>query len=456
MNNLKNGNIYLIKDFMPITCKWSWFGIQQEAKFETVEAMMKHESYYLFNYIRMDNCKATYIPELPRNLEILSFSDNKIFELPNLPVTLHSLYGKNNRLSKFPDISKCLQLEDVELEGNDIEILDSVIPANVKTVNLNFNKLKVISYEKIDPSLKLSVSYNFLTKSPPNTHKENIVYDHNEIKTPPCPRIQYDAVNRHQVGNHGPWEPTEDNINIMARNTLGATINNIFNFNNFAPFLTIAEPITRIVGTDAQSVHESSIQKSANDSLDYILNYSPQTPVPNNYVSIIKKEYYNYMIRKSTFSRVLSGVSYRLARAALFGRGSNLPLEAWCLDNSVHSIHGVTYNTLLGKIWGIIMDHEHKEAMKEVLFDELKSSIGVCFTGRFTRAINSLTGFVDAVKIGINSKEQMHNQIAMAINKAKKKYGATFQEEARKDVKIILTEFEVPGEEHDAWLDAIE
>lgn len=94
--------------------------------------------------------------------------------------------------------------------------------------------------------------------------------------------------------------------------------------------------------------------------------------------------------------------------------------------------------------------------MKEVLFDELDSSVGVCFTGRFTRTLNALTGFVNEVQIGINSKEQMQNQIAMAIKNAKNKFHDDFQEEARKEVRKILVEFEVPEAEHEAWLDAIE
>jgi hypothetical protein len=110
----------------------------------------------------------------------------------------------------------------------------------------------------------------------------------------------------------------------------------------------------------------------------------------------------------------------------------------------------------LKQVWAIIQDHEHKEAMKEVLFQEINDARGVCFTGRFTRTLNALTGFIEEVKIGINSREQMQNQIAMAVKKAKEKLGDDFQVEARANVKKILAEFEVPEVEHEAWLDAIE
>jgi hypothetical protein len=94
--------------------------------------------------------------------------------------------------------------------------------------------------------------------------------------------------------------------------------------------------------------------------------------------------------------------------------------------------------------------------MEEVLFQELDDSKNVCFTGRFTRTLNALTGFIEQVNIGINSKEQMSNQILMAIKKAKEKCGADFQSDARTNVKNILVEFEIPEAEQEVWLDAID
>jgi hypothetical protein len=80
----------------------------------------------------------------------------------------------------------------------------------------------------------------------------------------------------------------------------------------------------------------------------------------------------------------------------------------------------------------------------------------VCFTGRFTRTLNALTGFIEQVQIGIDSREQMGNQIAMAVKRARDKFGADFQTDARANVKQILVEFEVPEVEQAAWLDAID
>ena len=108
------------------------------------------------------------------------------------------------------------------------------------------------------------------------------------------------------------------------------------------------------------------------------------------------------------------------------------------------------------QVWAIIQEHEYRIGIEEVLFQEMDDSKYVCFTGRFTRTLNALTGFIEQVQIGIDSKEQMGNQIAMVVKKAKEKYGVEFVEEAKKDVKKILDEFEVSEIEQAVWLDAIE
>jgi hypothetical protein len=132
------------------------------------------------------------------------------------------------------------------------------------------------------------------------------------------------------------------------------------------------------------------------------------------------------------------------------------PIKKWCDANDIHSKFGVTYKTLLKKVWEIIEDHEHRVMMEEILFQELDDSKYVCFTGRFTRTLNALTGFIEQVQIGINSKEQMENQIIMAIKKTKQRLGDDYIVEARQEVKKILVEFEIHEAEQNAWLDAIE
>ena len=405
---------------MPIVCKWATNGEQREAHFNSVEEMMTHRMYDDFTFIGMAHTNSTYMPLiLPRNLQILRFDDNKIFDLPPLPATLHSIFGKNNRLSKFPEVSHCLELEDIDFNGNDIEELDCYIPQSVKTIDVSFSRLKSINYEKIPTHVKISASYCYLTQIPPASHRY-ITHDHNDISNMSTVRhvFQYNVEGEYRVRPR----PTAPLINDV------------------------------IAGTDNQSVHNTSIQASANKSLDYVLKYIPVNPITDDLITEVIREYKNNVIKHSSFRKFLRGISRKWAES-----GINVPpIREWCLKNDIHSQFGVTYKTLLKQVWAIIQDHKHKEAMKEVLFQELDDSRHVCFTGRFTRTLNALTGFIDEVKIGINSKEQMGNQITMAIKKAKEKFGEDFQTEARTNVKKILVEFEVPETDHEAWLDAID
>ena len=435
---------------MPIICKWATFGEQGQAEFNSVDEMFLHRMYNSFNYIKMNGCGVTNMPPyLPIELQILSFNDNKIFNLPPLPSTLHSLYAKNNRLNTFPDVSHCTELEDINLNGNDIEILDCDIPPNVKTIDLCFNRLMYINYEKINPSVKIEASYCFLKVVPPQSHIRNITFDHNDINS-----NKHNKVVPIPIGPL-PTAPPQDGwqaYNNVDENYARAGLPNNIRNDLYWPLPTAPIQTERIVGTESQSVHNSSIQETANKSLVYVMEYVPNKTQPEDLITTVINDYKNNRIKKSRIRKFLKYISKSCAESGI----GIPPIRKWCLANDIHSQFGVTYKALLKQVWAIIEDHKHKEAMKEVLFQELDDSMYVCFTGRFTRTLNALTGFIEQVQIGINSKEQMGNQIAMAVKKARDKLGNDFQPEARANVKKILVEFEVPEVEHEVWLDAIE
>ena len=124
----------------------------------------------------------------------------------------------------------------------------------------------------------------------------------------------------------------------------------------------------------------------------------------------------------------------------------------------MHSVFGATYRRLLMQVWAIINDNEFKEEMKKCLFQELEASVNVCFTGRFNRTINALTGFIDEVRVGISEREEMQNRIVMCIRKCRETHSTdedAYAEDARKQVKDILDEFKIDGDDVIAWLDAI-
>jgi hypothetical protein len=312
-----------------------------------------------------------------------------------------------------------------------------------------------INYEKINPSVKIEASYCFLKVVPPETHIRNIKFDHNDIPD----KIYYKTI----VNLEGVRAVAREIPQVLARavalptappDEWGQQLDMIWApaWQRLPAVPTAPLDTSRIVGTDSQSVHQSSIQKTANESLNYVMNYVPKKTQPEDLITEVINAYKMNAIRKSRMRRFFFGIANKWAESGI----KIPPIRKWCLENNIHSQYGFTYKSLLKQVWAIIEDHEHKEAMREVLFQELDESKNVCFTGRFTRTLNALTGFIEEVKIGINSKEQMGNQIAMAIRKAKDRFGDDFQSEARANVKKILVDFEVPDVEHEVWLDAIE
>lgn len=389
--------------------------------------------------------------DLPPNLQVLTCNDCNIFTLPRLPSTLTNLYAKHNRISKFPEIEHCNALEILDLEDNDIEEVDAIIPTSLMTLMLSFNKIRVFNFSQFNVSTSIALSYNFLYNAPPRAYN-NVTYDHNNI----------------------------------GENIRG---NNVIPIDRIGFDKAKAEPFK--VFNDSQNVHNTHIQKTVNESLKYIVEYKPKWGAPSDreLLKMISKEYYLWKnghkyedaapperdivpIKKSKILEQIKKYICNLFNIQEYNytsltrnytsltSNSNYhgQLELWWNEQSVHSTFGITYRQLLKQVWGIIEDNDFKEEMKKCLFQEISASMGVCFTGRFNRTINALSGFIDEVHVGISEGEEMQNRIVMCLRKLRELHGdqtEEYIEAAKKEVDGILTEFNIAEADKSAWLDAI-
>ena len=148
------------------------------------------------------------------------------------------------------------------------------------------------------------------------------------------------------------------------------------------------------------------------------------------------------------------GFAALVRRLLCLGRGAAPPVAEWCADPRIHTTHGISYGHLLQMVWTIITHHEHRDELTAILKDELRASIGVCFTGRFSRLVNVLNGFVDGISVGISSAEQMQATIAQVVRRGgEARWDA---DRLRKEVGAILDEFDVrDADARAAWLDAL-
>jgi hypothetical protein len=79
-----------------------------------------------------------------------------------------------------------------------------------------------------------------------------------------------------------------------------------------------------------------------------------------------------------------------------------------------HSIINLTFKELLHVVWTCILEHEHKNDIKQVLNQEIVDSENKCYTGRLGRLINCLNGYDERVIIKISDNEQI-GQVISAV-----------------------------------------
>ena len=63
------------------------------------------------------------------------------------------------------------------------------------------------------------------------------------------------------------------------------------------------------------------------------------------------------------------------------------------------------------------MNHKDKLDIIVRITTEVSDSIGMCFTGRINRIVNSLVGILECVNIGISTKEQLQLNVQRIVKR---------------------------------------
>jgi hypothetical protein len=133
---------------------------------------------------------------------------------------------------------------------------------------------------------------------------------------------------------------------------------------------------------------------------------------------------------------------------------------SWINDTTIHTKTKIRYSDLLVRVWLLIKNHKQKKDFVENVKIELVSSVGMCFTGRINRLVNSLVGFVDGITVGISIKEQLQLEIGKIIAKLSKK--EINYDDAVKEITVLFEDPDVVEDKSintyykQAWLDALE
>ena len=181
------------------------------------------------------------------------------------------------------------------------------------------------------------------------------------------------------------------------------------------------------VYADAQSVHNSDIQKSLINSVNRLLAIPLLFPEEDVMVQILEDP--------------------------ILSDESKARLLEYSEEKSVHTVLNLTFLEMLVVVWNRITSLECRDEIKKTLNTEILDAECKCFTGKISRLVNCLTGYDELVVVEIADKEQIGTVIEITRRGLGDSYTA---EEHRRVAYKELLERGYSREVIDEWVEHIE
>ncbi len=355
-----------------------------------------------------DNNQITSLEPLSNclNLNELYCENNQITSLEPLSncVNLEKLYCWNNQITSLEPLSSCVNLQTLYCDNNQITSLDPLSNC-VNLQILTCWQNQITSLEPLSNCVNLNnlyCYYNKITSLEPLSNCVNL-YElycgNNQITSleplSNCINLKELSCSSNQITT---LEPLSNCVNLKKLSCLSNQITsldpliylrrlkNIDYHNNpiEIPTIQIQRMLNRIntnrdssIYNDNQNVHDTEIQRTVCDSVQ----------------SLLKDPKYNFMIED-------------LINSSLNKKTIESLIE-YCQDETVHSVHLITYGELLSLVWNRIINSIHKTELMRILEEQIADSECKCFTGRFNRTLSVLVGFFDDIKINISDKSRI-------------------------------------------------
>ena len=338
-------------------------------------------------------------------LETLNVSYNRIVTIPkNLPINLISLDLSYNDIVQLPN--------------------KNIFSKKIQYINLSYNKLndlpKWILDLDNDTNLILMPNY-FWFNSYSNISLNKIITDEHILI----------AIRFFDIGLANKLKKTRQitNLDIARINDNYENIRDPIRRGTRYPY-----PFKQTIITTAeqnQNVHNSDIQDSFSKSVAIIMTYHAPK------ISYVNDVWYYYIFDGINIVKNILIINQILSD---------------CKLTTVISKNGVMYSEIFERIWSISNIHTNKTEIRKILKDEIYAGIGVCFTGRVTRLVNVLCGFIDGIQIGYSENEQINNAIIATRRRCEEDKTLNIIDEAKK----ILTSLSVSDDKQQIWLEALE
>ena len=336
------------------------------------------------------------------NLQLLNLSNNKIISIPpeiGQLVNLQVLYLSDNKLISIPrEIGQLVNLKQLSLSYNKLTSIPSEIGQliNLQRLNLSGNQLTSIPPElgQLVNLKELYLYKNNLTSIPPElgqlVNLKQLWLSSNQLVSIP-PELG-------QLRNLQCLDLSSNQLTSIPPE-LGQLINFLCLYLQGNPIDYLPPPIQRLldrqkqgqqVYQDKQSIHNSGIQKSFRESVNRLLSTKPEISLERTLEEIVNSE---------------------------LSDNCKSSLVDYSSRENIHGELNITFGELLIAVWDRIRTHENKQDILPILSQEMSDALCMCFTGRITRLVNSLSGFVPEVEIKISDNEQISNLVIVTKDK---------------------------------------
>ncbi len=296
------------------------------------------------------------------NLQILFCAGNKITTLEPLSNCVHLQYldCSGNQITSLEPLSKYLNLQELYCGGNQITSLEPLSNCvNLEILSCGYNPLTSLEALSNCVNLEiLSCHNNQLTSLEPLSNCLNL-----EILS--CITNQITTLEPLIYLRRLRYIEYSDNPIEIPTFQIQRMINRINSNHNSSIY------------NDSQNVHDTEIQRTVCESVQNLLK---DPKIDFNIDNII-----NSSLNKSTIESIIE----------------------YCQDQSVHSVHLITYEELFSLVWNRIENSIHKTELLNILEEQIADSECKCFTGRFNRTLSVLVGFFDDIKINISDKSRI-------------------------------------------------
>jgi hypothetical protein len=404
------------------------------------------------------------IDDLPKKLQKLKIVNTtlNILIIPEQCNDIKSIEIKESNLETIPEIFFLTKLHTLAIENSNISKLPSIFPSSLKNINLNGNLLNSINcdlteFPKNIPIILFNNKFSekkqipeyqfcFGSQNSKNTFRRitNYTIQQNEARNQirltldrdrVLPLLNYDAYNFDYYNNNFINPHNINNMNVIPPPNIRPPEITLFNSN--------------------QTVHISSICNSVTKSIQKIIELTngiykrvPQETLINEFMD----EFYNHKTWLNTITKFFKFTTIECETQRY--------IRNWINDASVHTKTNVRYVELLARVWILIDEHKMKQDFIKNVKIELDASVGMCFTGRINRLVNSLIGFIDGITVGISIKEQLQLEIGKIMaklgieeinyNEAVKEITALFEDPDVLEDETVTSYYKA------AWIDALE